>query len=379
MIKKVLLLFCFIHFSISYSQQSPISENTKISILTVGLADEVHSLYGHTAIRIRNQNSDFDIVYNYGMFDFRTENFVAKFAKGDLQYYAAAYPYIDFEYSYREDNRSIYEQVLNLSLQEKRTLFDKLNISLLPENRFYTYKFIDRNCTTKVIDIVNEVLENKPITNKNTAKLTYREVLNPYADNHFYKQLGINIIFGKRTDDPATKLFLPLDLLENLKTTTYKNKPLVSETTTVFEANRIVPKPYLDSIYSLIAVLVLFVLLNKKATNIIYFSILGLIGLLFLFMGIYSFHRELYWNYNILMLNPLLLVLVFFIIQNNTKWIKKISLICMLFLGSYTFYMLGKVHVLLVLPIIISTFIVLLRLVLKKENLITGHDKTAQY
>jgi hypothetical protein len=366
MVKKLVFLFFCMQFSIAYCQESLISENTKISILTVGLADEVHSLYGHTAIRIKNQN--FDLVYNYGMFDFTTENFVAKFAKGDLQYYAIAYPYADFEYSYKEDNRSIYEQVLDLSLIEKQNLFNKLNTSLLPENTFYTYKFIDRNCTTKVIDILNEVLEKKPIIKKNIDNSTYREVLYPYAENHFYEQLGINLIFGQKPDQQATTIFLPLDLYDNLKNISYKNKPLVSETNTLFEANRTTSTSYLNSIYSLIAILLLFVILNKKATNIIYFSVLGLIGLLFSFMSIYSFHKELFWNYNVLLLNPLFIFLVFFMIKNKTKWVKKMSLIGLLFLGGYCFYMIGKIHFVIVLPIIITTFILLLRLFLKKQN-----------
>lgn len=350
-----------------YCQQFPISENTRISIITVGLADEVHSLYGHTALRIQDSKLNIDLVYNYGMFDFATENFVAKFTKGDLQYYATSYPYIDFEYSYREDNRSIYEQVLDLSLIEKQNLFNKLNTSLLPENTFYTYKFIDRNCTTKVVDIVNEVLDNKPVVKKNINSSTYREVLYPYAENHFYNELGINLIFGQKVDKQATTIFLPLDLYNNLKIISYKSKPLVSETNTIFEADRTTPTSYLDSIYSLIAVLLLFVILNQKATNIIYFSVLGIIGLLFSFMSIYSFHKELYWNYNILLLNPLFLFLVFFMIKNNTKWIKKVSLIGLLFLGTYCFYMIGKIHFPIVLPIVMATFILLLRLFFKSN------------
>jgi hypothetical protein len=31
-----------------------------------------------------------DVVYNYGAFDFSTPNFVMKFVKGDLQYFAVA-------------------------------------------------------------------------------------------------------------------------------------------------------------------------------------------------------------------------------------------------------------------------------------------------
>ena len=181
-------------------------------------------------------------------------------------------------------------------------------------------------------------------------------------------RLGINLIFGQKVDNQANTIFLPLDLYDNLKNISHKSKPLVSETNTVFEANRKTPISYLNSIYSLIAILLLFVILNKRATNIIYFSILGFIGLLFSFMCIYSFHKELYWNYNILLLNPLFLFLVFFMIKNNTKWVKKLSLIGLLFLGSYSFYMIEKIHFIIVLPIIIATFIILLRLILKKQN-----------
>ena len=170
-------------------------------------------------------------------------------------------------------------------------------------------------------------------------------------------------------DNQATTTFLPFDLFDDLKATTYKNKPLVSQTNTIFEASKTEEKfSFLDSIYSLILVLLLFVFFNNKATNIIYFSILGLIGLLFSVMGMYSFHKELFWNYNVLLFNPLFLILVFFIIRNNTKWIKNLSLASLLFIGIYTVYMVNKVHLTLVLPIIIATTSILFRLVLKKKK-----------
>lgn len=368
MLRNLLFLIGLFTFPLGFSQQSIITENTKFSILTVDVADEAHSLYGHTALRIQDFSSNIDFIYNYGMFDFRTDNFVLKFVKGDLQYYAAAYPYADFEYSYQVENRSIYEQTLVLSLAEKQLLFEKLNASLSDKDKFYTYKFIDRNCTTKVIDIVNDVLKNKPIVKKNVDSKTYRDVLYPYADNHFYQKLGINIIFGQKVDNQATLMFLPLDLMDNLNHTIYKGKPIVSETKTLFKANRAASYSFLDSIYSLIALLLIFVVLNKKTTNIIYFLFLGLIGLLFSAIGLYSFHKELLWNYNVLLFNPLLLLLVFFIIRNNTKLIMKLSWICLFFIGIYTVYMLNKVHFLIVLPIVIATSVLLLRLALKKTN-----------
>lgn len=375
MIKKLLLFIGLISFQASFSQ-SLVSENTIVSILTVGTADASHSLYGHTALRIKDNTKNIDLVYNYGMFNFNTPNFMFKFVKGDLQYYAAAYPYDDFEYSYRVENRSIYEQVLNLSISEKESLIKKLNISLSPENKYYTYKFIDRNCTTKVIDIVNEVLENKPIVKKNIDSKTYRDVLFPYVENHFYQKLGINIIFGNRVDDTATLLFLPFDLFDNLKVTVYKDQPLVTETNIIFEADRPSVSYFADSIYSLIAILLLFVAINKKAVQISYFLILGAIGLLFSLIGLYSLHQEVLWNYNILLFNPLLLILIYFMVKNDLKWIKRLSSICLGLLGIYMIYMLNKIHLFIVSPIAITTAILLFRLIApKKLTIVRGRTK----
>jgi len=366
MIKKLLLALFLIGCQVGFSQ-SLVSDNTIVSILTVGTADASHSLYGHTALRIKDETKNIDLVYNYGMFDFNTPNFMFKFVKGDLQYYAAAYPYDDFEYSYRVENRSIYEQVLNMSIAEKQALINKLDVSLSSDDKFYTYKFIDRNCTTKVIDIVNEVLEDKPIAKKNIDSKTYRDVLFPYVENHFYQKLGINIIFGHRVDDTATIMFLPLDLFDNLKVTSYKSKPLVTETNVIFEANRPVVFSFLDSIYSLMAVLLIFILINNKVLQVTYFLILGAIGLLFSLIGLYSLHQEVLWNYNVLLFNPLFLLLLYFLATNNLKWIKKLSWICLAFLGIYVVYMLDKIHLFIVLPIVITSAILLLRLIFPEK------------
>jgi len=369
--QKLLLVFILFFSWKNYSQLTPITSDTQVSILTVGVANESHSLYGHTALRIHDASNGFDYIYNYGMFDFRTENFILKFVKGDLQYYAAAYSYDDFEYNYRVENRSIYEQILNLSLEEKQLLFEKLNVSLNPETKFYTYKFIDRNCTTKVIDILNQVLENKPIQKKNITDETYREVLFPYAKNHFYQKLGINIIFGTKVDEQETKIFLPFDLYENLKTISYKNKPLVQESKTLFKATAVDYKsPIWDTIYCLLGILLIVVVFNTKTTRYIYFGCIGSIGLLFSLIGLYSFHKEILWNYNIFLFNPLYLLLIYFTIKNNSEWIKKTVYLCLFSLLIYVLYMLNKVHLFIVLPIVVTNAIILLRLIVKKEKLL---------
>ena len=362
-----LLLFFFLLVNPifkSFGQGGILSEDAKISILTIGTANESHTLYGHTGIRVLDEKRGIDIVYNFGYFDFDTPYFLAKFVKGDLQYFVATNQYADFEYNYRMENRSIYEQTLNLSLAQKQKLSDDLHQNLFSENRHYTYKFIDKNCTTMVIDKVNAVLGSKLITTKKPVEITYRELLNTYLGNTFFQKLGINIIFGAKTDKKAEVLFLPLELMEVLKTLKLEGKPLVTETKTIFEADTSKRSVSLwDNYYIFSAVILLVLVFRKNRIYCFYFAILGLIGTFLSLVGFYSFHEEVSGNYNILLFNPTLLVWLYFYQKNNAKllyYVSAFNLTCILiFIGI----VINKAQLLLFLPIIITSTFILVKFI----------------
>ena len=52
MIKKIVYLFTFLFIQNIFGQGINASETTKVSIITVGIADEAHTFYGHTALRM---------------------------------------------------------------------------------------------------------------------------------------------------------------------------------------------------------------------------------------------------------------------------------------------------------------------------------------
>ena len=141
-----ILFFALLLVSISsFGQNILLSKNATASVITCDTGNESYSLFGHTAIRIADVDHNLDVVYNYGAFDFATPNFVAKFAKGDLQYFAIATSFGDFMSQYTYEQRSVFEQELLLTLAYKQQLFDNLNSVLSSEQKYYTYKFIDRN------------------------------------------------------------------------------------------------------------------------------------------------------------------------------------------------------------------------------------------
>lgn len=361
---SLLLLLSFVGFS----QNLPLSKDAKISVLTCGLGNESYSFFGHTAIRVADPANNIDVVYNYGTFDFRTPNFVAKFAKGDLQYCATAAAFGDFVNEYTTEKRSIFEQELIIPQELKQKLFDKLNKTIFTEDRFYTYKFIDKNCTSMVVDVINSSLNGNVITKKGDTDITYRSILFPYFNGHFYEQLGTSIIFGTKVDQLGTKIFLPFELKNSLEKTSFQNHPLASKSKTLLSFEKETPSSWWNNVYTYLIILAFVVLAHNKIVDKIYLIILSLIGVFFVIIGFYSLHQELAMNYNVLLFSPLLLLLIFFSIAKNKRWTYRFALIHLIFLIVYTIFLINKAHFLIVLPMIITSGFVLVRVAIRNKK-----------
>ena len=367
MIKKLLFTLLILISFHGFSQNITLSNQAKVSILTCGTGPESYAMYGHTGIRIQDAVQQIDVVYNYGAFDFNTPNFIGKFVKGDLQYFVTNGSYIDFYYNYQAENREIIEQNLALSSTQINQLFQQLNTSVYSDDRFYTYKFIDRNCTTMVVDKINSTLGNEYIKSTTTNQ-SYREILYPYMTD-FYMKLGIQLIFGAKVDEPATRLFLPYEFKKAISDTKVNGSDIEQSNKTILEARKTdLPFNWLNSIYSLIGAILLLVILGKKWLKISYFIFAGLLGVFFSLVGLYSLHEEILWNYNILLFNPLVLIFAGYYWKGNCAKIVFFGKICLGFLLAYFVYMLNKIHLEIVWPFIVLHFYWIAKIVLQNKK-----------
>ena len=352
MTKKILIPLSLLFHFISFSQDPPLSDKASVSILTCGRGDELYTTFGHTAIRIKDSINHLDVVYNYGAFDFRIKNFYLKFIKGDLQYFINASSFEDFIFEYQSENREVIQQTLDFSAKQKQELFEILNASLYSDERSYTYKFIDRNCTSMAVEKINKIIGKKLIQKVDDKSISYRELLYPYFENHFYYKLGINIIFGAKTDTKAVKLFLPSELMHSLNKAKVNGKPIVNKTETIVNG---VPLgttfSFVNSIYFISLLLFIIAITNKRPVFLTYIFIAGLLGLFLSLVGLYSLHKEILWNYNALLFNPLFLILPFL----KPIWFKTVTKICGAMLILYTFIIITKPHALLMTPFLITT------------------------
>ena len=365
MIKKLLTFLFFFSSLIGFSQNPALNETTSVSIFTCGRGNELYTTFGHTAIRIKDTINGLDVVYNYGAFDFRTKNFYFKFVKGDLQYFINASSYEDFIFEYQTENREVVEQTLNLPLVKKQELFEILNASLYSDERYYTYKFIDRNCTTMVEEKINKILGQNLVKKVDDTSISYRALLYPYFDNHFWYKFGINLIFGAKTDSKAVKLFLPSELMHSLDKISINGKPLVTKSEIIVKGAALDSGfSFINSIYFIALILLLIVVINIKLVTYSYLFIIGLFGLFLSLVGFYSLHQEISWNYNALLFNPLFLLLPFI----KKDWFKKTIIVSLIMLVIYIFIMISKPHLLLMVPFIIANSYLLYKLFTKSKK-----------
>jgi hypothetical protein len=360
MFKKFLFLYLTLFSPFAFSQMPQLSQDAKVSIFTCDRGEELYSTFGHTALRIQDPANALDVVYNYGCFDFATENFYFKFVKGDLQYYVNVTSFDDFVFEYKLSRRQVIEQTLDLPFAKKQELFDALNKTLLSDEKYYTYKFIDRNCTTMIADKINALYGTKVIQKVDDKTISYRTLLYPYFEDYFWYKLGINIVFGIKTDKDAIQLFLPIELMHSLDKASIKGKPLVSNKEIIVQGGEPAQSTFslLNSIYIICVVLLILIITNNRFVFTAYLFFCGLIGIFLCLIGSYSEHQELLWNYNALLFNPLSLLIPF--AKNN--FLKKLNVTLLILLLIYCLIMITKPHLMIMLPFIITHLYMLLKL-----------------
>ena len=124
-----------------FSKAQADSCNLRISLLTCTPGEELYSSFGHSALRVVDRANNFDIVFNYGTFDFDDPDFYTKFVRGKLLYFVSVTTFSDFMSQYEYEGRGVTEQILNLSCDEKQNLLAALNENAKEENKYYKYDF----------------------------------------------------------------------------------------------------------------------------------------------------------------------------------------------------------------------------------------------
>ncbi|MDO5981684.1 DUF4105 domain-containing protein [Flavivirga spongiicola] len=313
-----LLLFLFAAIITSTAQKNTLSPEASISVLTIGPGSSLNDSFGHSAFRITDRVNGLDLVYGYGEYDFDTPNFYLKFAQGKLNYLISKDKFQRFYQAYSYYNRTIKEQDLNLSQEEKQKLYDFLINNYKPKNRGYLYDFFFDNCATKIKDVANVSLNNFIIFNnpKDYKEATFRTLIQNNLNRNSWGSFGIDVALGSVIDKKATTeehMFLPENIYRFFDNATIKNsnKSLVKESRVLY-SQKDTPKPntFFTSplfILGIVSGIILFITYrdfkkNKQSVwlDTTLFSITGIIGMFLLLLWFATDHKGTHQNYNLL-------------------------------------------------------------------------------
>ena len=115
--------------SISDSISDSLNEDPiQFALLTCSPGELIYELYGHTAIRYTNMQTGDDWVFNYGVFDFNTPNFVLRFLTAACDYELGVVPFDYFCREYGLRGSSVYQQVLNLTPSAAKRWMNRVQI-----------------------------------------------------------------------------------------------------------------------------------------------------------------------------------------------------------------------------------------------------------
>lgn len=312
-------------------------------LITVDVGDMVYDNFGHTALRVYDENTDTDTVFNWGVFDVSggVVDFSYNFFKGVMRYRLATHtPAQEFN-SYRSQQRSVWQDKINLTNPQKEILYRRLLWNMQPENILYDYQYFTDNCTTRVRDYLDEALSGAiAAQSSGVTDQSFRDIVQAHYASAALIGFSLDVLMNSNIDRPVSEweeMFLPISLrqrLAHLPSDVAENGrrlPLLSDSQLIMEfpPPQVESDPYQVAALVLLApVLLLFLLLKKipmsyfathsrLSLNLAGFSfrVLGLLGLVTaLFSGVYgtlmlgswfvSDHLDLHHNLNLLLFWP---------------------------------------------------------------------------
>ncbi|WP_233244007.1 DUF4105 domain-containing protein [Tamlana fucoidanivorans] len=362
----------------SYAQDIILSEQAKISVLTIAPGTSLNDAFGHNAFRIQDPSINLDKTYDYGRFDFEAPNFYLNFAKGKLNYALGQSNFYDFLRFYIYQNRTVEEQVLNLSQSEKQQLYDFLINNYKPENRNYLYDFFFDNCATKIKDVVNHTLNNQihfetPDTFENAS---FRALIQNNLNRNSWGSLGIDIALGSVIDKTAPAedhMFLPKNIYSFFNKATLKttNQALVKQSSVLYkQKDTTKSSAFFTSplfILGIVSLLIIFVTYKdyrnqsqSKWLDIALFAITGIIGVLLLLLWFATNHTGTHQNYNLLWAFALNLVVIGQLYKTKVSawFIRYIKLLVILLCLLTLHWIIGvQVFAIGLIPLMMALFI----------------------
>lgn len=211
------------------AQEAEPGSQLRVWLVTAQPGDAVWERFGHNAIRILDTGSGRDVSYNWGIFSFDQPGFVARFLKGEMLYMMAGYWTGLMVEAYTGVGRDVVLQELALTPAQRAQLLTFLEWNALPENRDYRYDYFRDNCSTRVRDALDQVLEGALAARFREADTgtSYRWHIRRLTRMDPLLFTGMDALLGAPGDAPISvweEMFLPMTLRDALRDVTVEDE-----------------------------------------------------------------------------------------------------------------------------------------------------------
>ncbi|MEM7416692.1 MAG: DUF4105 domain-containing protein [Gemmatimonadota bacterium] len=310
-------------------------DHLRVWLVTAAPGDQVWERYGHNALRVLDTQTGRDVSYNWGIFDFQQVDFIPRFLRGEMLYTMAAFDTEAMLASYRRANREVVLQELAFTSAQKLRLVELAETNLRPENAAYIYQYFLDNCSTRIRDLLDTVLDGalQLQFTPQPSGTTYRDNTRRLTQVDPLIYTGMDLALGTPTDAEISvweQMFLPMTLRDEARafrvvSATGGSIPFVLDEQVVVPSTRAAdptePPRWLWLYLGLgIAVGVLFGSLATSAVRdraavhraistlaVLWSALGGVLGLILVGL-LFTDHTFAYWNENLFLVHPLLLV-----------------------------------------------------------------------
>ena len=325
---NILFVLALIFFSINiYANELENKNRYKMSILSIGGGASLVDAFGHTAIRVKDEELKNDVVFNFGVYDFNSPNFYSNFVKGRPEYKLGVQNYYNLTQNYIRQKRYIVEHQLNLDQNSIKIIIDLLVEKL--NDPYYIYDYLRDNCTTRAADIIIDKTNNKFKDEKLESEdiLSFRELIHGKINENSWAALGIDLCLGAIIDKKIKTretFFLPENLMNYLDL--YEGdiikKNIIYRPESAISYRENIPSPLIiNLILSLIIVAVTIFNFKRnkwnKSLDTLIFLISGSIGVLIIYLWFFSNHFAGAQNFNFLWAFPFNFALIFAIYKSK--------------------------------------------------------------
>ena len=185
----------------SQTDEDGLATDITVSLLSVAPGYTIYTAHGHCALRLQCPSAGLDLSFTYGLDD-TAENRLAFFTGGAKGEFSTAHT-SEYLQDYIDEGRQVMEYELNLSLNQKRRLWELLD-NELERGAYRPYNYLTTNCSSMCALAVTRALQDdEKLIYESTSPIlngTYRDFVHHISQHRQWVDFFWNSLLGAEGD-----------------------------------------------------------------------------------------------------------------------------------------------------------------------------------